>query len=296
MPRRTYLARYSARGPSTETRTAESDGAQETVTGEQKSSEEPDAPADKEPSPIVVAPGADRLTIASEDVEALDQFEALVRALAQRQGAGRDFVVFNLKSASAPAVVDTLEELFRSRGSFRSAPTIVADERLNALIVQAKGADLMLIENLLEILDTTEVPQTLFANRPKLIPLEHAKAEEIADVLADLYKAQMEAASARRIEIPRNVPNELASVIEQINSRAAAPTLSVSVDPVTNSLIVLAPPTLLAEIEQLVSSLDTAATDAGRTVRVVPLKNSSSEAVEQALELLLENRGRRRRS
>ena len=251
----------------------------------------------EQPSPIIVAPGPDGLTIASEDVEALDQFEALIKALSGRRGGGRDYVVFNLKSASAVVVAETLEDLFGKSGTFRGSPTIVPDERLNALIVQANHNDLLTIESLLEILDTTDLPETLFANRPKLIAVRHAKAVDVADVIREVYRTQMQAGgSRRRIEMPRNVPRELASVIEQLRATAAGPELSLSVDEITNSLIVLAAPPLLAEVEELVQSLDQAATDSGRTVRVVPLKKASTEAVEKALQMLIQRRARRGRS
>lgn len=238
------------------------------------------------PSPIIVAPGDDRITISSDDLEALDQFEALLRNLAQGAGRpGRDFTVFNLTSANAADMADTLQKLFRGgffggRGS--GVVTIVPDTRLNALIVQGGQSDLRAIESLLEVLDSSDVPDTLVATKPKQIQVHNARAAEIEDVLRDVYQTQLTSGGAK-LPIPSGVPRELASVLQQLGASSSGPLMTLAVDELTNSIVVLAPGPLLVEVEQLVHSLDQAAADPARTVRVVPLKKSNVLAVEEAI-------------
>lgn len=242
-----------------------------------------------EPSPIIVAPSDDRITISSDDLEALDQFEALLRSLAQGAGpAGRDFTVFNLRSANAADMAETLQQLFRGgflggRGGRGSGiVTIVPDSRLNALIVKAGQTDLQAIESLLEVLDSSDVPDTLVATKPKQIQVHNARADEIAEVLSEVYETQLKSGGAK-LPIPSGVPRELASVLQQLGASSSGPLMTISVDELTNTIIVLAPGPLLIEVEQLVESLDKAAADPARVVRVVPLKKTNIIAVQEAI-------------
>ncbi|MBX3414103.1 MAG: hypothetical protein KF708_15555 [Pirellulales bacterium] len=273
---------------------AEADPATSEVAAEPAADEEeaesiqpPSELVEPTPPPIIVAPSNDRITISSDDLEALDQFEALLRNLAQSGGGrpGREFTVFNLKSANAADMADTLQKLFRGgffggRGS--GIVTIVPDTRLNALIVQAGQADLRAIEALLEVLDSADVPDTLVATKPKQIQIHNARAEEIEDVLRDVYQTQLTSGGAK-LPIPSGVPRELASVLQQLGASSSGPLMTLAVDQLTNSIIVLAPGPLLVEVEQLVHSLDEAAADPARTVRVVPLKKTNILAVEEAI-------------
>ena len=67
----------------------------------------------KEPAPIIVAPGPGGVMIASDDIEALNQFESLLTNLASRTATGgKEFTVFYLQNAGAVAAAETLEAVF----------------------------------------------------------------------------------------------------------------------------------------------------------------------------------------
>ncbi len=69
-------------------------------------------PAQEKSSEVIVAPGPGGLTVASEDEEALDTFESLVRALsAQAGGDGPRFHVFYLKHIGAEPARDLLTSI-----------------------------------------------------------------------------------------------------------------------------------------------------------------------------------------
>lgn len=255
---------------------------------------------EKQPAPIIIAPGTDQITISSDDTEALDQLEMLLRSMTQGSAiGGREFTVFPLKNANARSVAETVEQFF-DQGFFggrggSSAVTIVPDQRLNALIVQASPNDLRTIEGLLETLDSTELADTLIATKPTRIPVKNTKASDILVVLEDVYETQLRSGGAQ-LPIPSGVPRELASVLQQISAASSGPLMTLSVDEVSNSIIVLAPQLLVAEVQHLIESLDEAAANPARTVRVVPLTKTNAEAVEDALQLLLDDDGRSSRS
>jgi type II secretory pathway component GspD/PulD (secretin) len=260
-----------------------------------------EAPQGKPAAPaIVIAPSGDSITISSDDPEALDQFEQMLKSFVQRGGAGgREFSIFNLKRANAINVAETLQNVLTGGGfGFRgfSNATVVPDQRLNAVIVQANRNDMGMIESLIETLDSEESTAQGAGPKPKLIPVKNTDVERIAAILRDIYKTQLTAGGARRqMPLPQRMPREMAALIQQINATNTGPEMTLGVDQATNSLVVSAPPPLLSEIETLVATLDEQSNASKPTVRVVALKNISTKALEKALENMLQENRRRSR-
>jgi len=157
-----------------------------------------EAPPDK-PADIVVSIGPGGIMIASQDLDALDDFEALLTTLADRVTAtGRQFTVFYLRYARADVAAQLLEEVLGGGGGegaggggsllgdiasnmlgggggvmgtllglggggpileTTGSVTMVPDVRLNALVVQANPTDLDMIEQLLEVIDQEGSPE-----------------------------------------------------------------------------------------------------------------------------------------
>lgn len=154
-------------------------------------------------APVVIAPGPSGLVIASEDQEALDLLEELVRMISSQVGSGPQLTIFYLKHARADAVAEVLDQVFGGGtlggttgsgaggsmvrdlasaafgeigggivssllgggGTITPSGTlrITPDTRLNALIVQATPTDLEIIEQLLQVLDQKESPEEVLA-------------------------------------------------------------------------------------------------------------------------------------
>ena len=128
------------------------------------------------PAPIFVIPGPNGVTIASEDLAALDEFEHLLTAAADGS-VGGPLAVFYVKYAKAQAVAEELDKMLSGRVSDSKAssakgadissrrplatgPTkITPDVRLNALLVLANRADQGTVERLLKILDRKDSPE-----------------------------------------------------------------------------------------------------------------------------------------
>ncbi|MBX7165140.1 MAG: hypothetical protein K1X74_02210 [Pirellulales bacterium] len=261
------------------------------------------SPADA-PPPVVITVGPDSITIASDDEAALDQLETVLRSLAARApSTGREFTVFTLKNASANSVADSIDRLFASGffGFRASGVTVVPDQRLNAIIVQASATELATIEELLKVLDTDEVPASAQAQRPRVLKVHDADAEDVEAVLRDVYKTQLtpRPQPAQRGGGggggPRGGRGELAEYVQyRMAVDTALPDMTLSVDPTTNSLVVLAPESLFREVEALVKQLDTAALQSDRTIKVVQLKSAKGIAVQKVLEDILRDRNRGR--
>lgn len=259
--------------------------------------QEDDLPAEDDvdpraPAAIVIAPSGDSITISSDDTEALDQFEQLLKSFVKRStSGGREFAIYYLKRANASNVADTVQNVVLGGGfGFRGygGSSIVPDQRLNAVIVQASRNEMELIDGLIQTLDSDEAPQSAIGQRPKLIPVKNTNAERIAEIVREVYKTRLTAGGARQqMQLPQRMPREMANLLQQINAATTGPEMSLGVDTGTNSLVVAAPPQLLAEVEQLVQALDDQSDASKPTVRVMALKQVNTQALSQALDNLL---------
>ena len=257
-----------------------------------------DSPASAEtdttpPPPVVVVPGVDSVTISCDDPEALNQFETLLRALSGQAGlVGRNLMLIPLRNVAATMVAETLNQLFRNTSrtisTVSTGPvTVVADERLNAVIVHANRADRAMIQSLVQALDTAEIPDSLAIKRPMIVPVKNTDAHRIEDVIQNIYRTHLTTRSSTRpMPIPRGLPSQLAGALQQMNAATAGPLLTIDVEEKSNSLVLMGPSQLLDEIKMLIDELDRAALDdRANKITVIPLKKVNSQRVREALQL-----------
>ncbi len=245
-----------------------------------------------DPPPVTITTSSDSITISSDDIDALDRMESLLRAMA---GAARDssansnFAIFLLRNTGASDVELLLKKLFEDlpfqRGGLSTA-AFVADDRLNALVVHGNRQAREMIGQLLEVLDTQELGDPLNVYRPEIVTFQYARASRVLAILENVYKTQLTAGGGRKpISIPKGVPDSVASVLQQINAATSGPVLTLDVDQPTNSLILRAPPELREEIREFTTQIDQQAKDnSSRSVRVIQLKRGKSDPIRAALE------------
>jgi type II secretory pathway component GspD/PulD (secretin) len=295
----------------------------------------PSSPPAGEPPPIFVMPGPNGLIVTSEDTAALDEFQRLLETLVSGAQSAAGTTVFYLKHAKASQAAETLERVLagappppqptfgfymmpnqpgsqpaakttdnsvlgtfmQKGGAARGTVHITPDERLNALIVQAGPNDLDTIEQMIRIIDQKEGPEEVaISPKPRLIPVLHKEAHEIADIIRDIYADRM-------VQSPQQAarPMMMEAMAQAFASRAGPPMpwggggarqgrraddqpkLAVSIDAKSNSLIVAAPDPLFQEVKQLVEQLDVMASEQNASVRVVTLHDTGSDAIRQAL-------------
>jgi len=233
-------------------------------------------------SPVIVVPGEGSITVYSDDPEALEQFESLLRTLAQPGSyVDRNLSVFQLQHTSATLVAEKIENILRTspfgwRGGYGSV-TIVPDERLNQIIVEGSRLDRERIEGLVKVLDSNQVPETLAANKPRIVPIRNTDATQIEQVIRDVFRTQLtpytrtsRTSSRGSSGMPLNLTPEL------------------TVDEVTNSLIVKASSPLVDEIVELAQTLDEAAgEERARGLKIISLKKANASRVEEALNAII---------
>ncbi|MBN2581182.1 MAG: hypothetical protein JXB10_19530 [Pirellulales bacterium] len=298
------------------------------------------APPSSNPPPIILTYTPEGVMIASEDLEALDEFENLLNALTGGiTGGGPELTVFYLKNAGAAAVAETIDQIFGggtltqrnsnsgggsllgnlagaalggdSGGLVGSllgldgdggtiAPSglirITPDARLNALIVQANPLDLDTIDQLCQLLDQPESPEEVhIASKARIIPVQYTKAENIAEILKQVYQDRLVSGSGGPARQPN--PMEIIQALRGNRGRRGgtqnqgtaeeASKMSIGVDARNNSLVIAAPNDLFQEVEELVAKLDVVSEDSAETMEVVTLRNVSPESVQNALSAII---------
>ena len=259
--------------------------------------EEGQEPSEKEPPPaILIVPGQGSVTLMSADEEALEQAAMLFYTLARRrvgQASAGNFAVINLRNAGARNVAKLLDDLFEkmpiTARTTLGRVSMVADERLNALVIHGRPADRRVVTELLRVLDSSSVPDTLANARPRIIPLVYSDADRILEILQGVYETQLQSGGSRpEISIPEGISAEVATVLQQINAAASGPLLTLEVDRATNAIVLLAPRELGEEVYRLIEDLDQQAEQNDtRNIGVVSLKSVNVESIEEALEELL---------
>jgi type II secretory pathway component GspD/PulD (secretin) len=275
-------------------------------------------------APVLIAPGPGGTVIASDDLEALDEVEELLGAVAGRNStSGREFAVFYLKYSKASNIAEVLAAIYGGRsgggdrgiigdmasnalgnvggalmgdlllggggataGAFTSANVdIVPDARLNALVVHAKPNDLDTIEQLLKVLDQRTGPENVEAEaEPRLIPVYNTTASEVKEIVEQVYADRMAGANAVMS------PQEMMQMIRGgPNPSQQIQKMSIAVDVPNNMLVVRAPDPLFDEVRQLVTDLDQSLEGSPETTKVVPLRLTNAANVVKTLDSLLAN-------
>ena len=254
------------------------------------------------------------LIVASQDRKALDDFESLLRTvLEQTAQSSAEPTIFWLKFAKADVAAQMLNQILgggtggRGGGSlvgdvaasvvgdvgggilgsllggggssvFSGSASIVPDVRLNCLIVQAGAADLQLIEQLLPIIDSEAGPEEVqTGGKPRLIPVIYMSADEMANIVRQVYADRVVGADAGRQRQPS--PEDFIRALRgggrggsREESAGEIQKMTIGVDARSNSLIVAAPEPLFKEVEELVAQLDDETILTDESVEVISIK------------------------
>lgn len=265
------------------------------------------------------------LVVVGKDEKALDDFEALYDSIAESIPARTRWTVFYLRTADATETAQMLERLFPQStvtastqqqdgllGSFASGFSslgrgvmnvtglnntlgqqslrIVTDTRANALFVTGPSEKIDEIEQMLQLLDASELPESLRDRLPRSIPVEYADVNEVADVVESVFKESMQAEQPQPggQQGGRGGFNPLAMMMAgaQGGGKGRGPELTLGVDARTSHIIVSCNEGLYRQIEELVQTIDQRAKEARQTVRVVPLATADPAIVSGTLSSL----------
>jgi type II secretory pathway component GspD/PulD (secretin) len=295
---------------------------------------EPDAATDEmsenaEAPPVGLTVVGDDLVITSSDPAALDAMENLMSQLATLMPVKTKWTVFYLRSADATETAQMLERLFPQSSVTTSTATsdgilgslaggmsslgrgmmnvtglnytlggqtlrIVTDIRANALFVTGPADTLAEVEQMLRLLDATELPTSLRDRVPRSIPVNFADIDEVAAIVQNVFAQEMapqeQGGGGRNGGSNRGGGfNPLAMMMAggANQGRPAEVQLTLGVDRQTSHLIVSCNDTLFREIEDLVLEQDERARRAKPVVRVMPLATADPSVISQTLSSLI---------
>ena len=206
---------------------------------------------------VVADAGANRL-IVSGTREEINQIAKLVQQLDQTPEQSGSARVFQLQMASAVTlapIVSNAMMRFDARGQAVRKVTVAADEKSNSLIVTGGRADVQDASVIISRLDgETGGAFQEEARDLRIIQVNTSDPDQLASLTMRVFAAQ---------NLGRNVTN----------------ILSITPEPSGKRLIVLAPKTMLPQLEQVVMSLDQPADQAARELHSVDLKNASAQDI-----------------
>lgn len=197
-----------------------------------------------------------------------------------------------------------VEAALAERGIVQGKVKIVADERTNILIVIARPANFAFFDKIVAILDRPVEPEVIV----RVLPLEYAKAEEIASILNEFIGAakaesKAPAAAAAKQGEGGEAPARATALEEFVAQRAAAaermrqavgeekakigqlsPNTKILADKRTNSLLLMGTKADLAALEEVIDRLDTMLAQV--LIEAVILEVSLSRGVEYGIDWL----------
>ncbi|MFH1110776.1 MAG: secretin N-terminal domain-containing protein [Planctomycetota bacterium] len=221
------------------------------LAGQSESFKAPTIIPDSRSNALVVAGARDATERVADVVKRLDVEAGPLTAV---------FKVYPLKNGSANQLAQRMQKLFDSRKegdkTNRTPVVILSEESSNSLVCSASRDDHDVITGLIDLLDK---PSSL-ARQFEIFPLKMAKAKTVADKLESLFKAQGEGTTGR------------------------ADAIATQADERTNSIIVWAAPSQMANIDEVISKLDTSTPAVEMMVRVIQLKQALAQDFAKLLE------------
>ncbi|MCC9627336.1 hypothetical protein LOC68_02920 [Blastopirellula sp. JC732] len=186
---------------------------------------------------------------------------------------------------------------YTASGSF----SVVADGRLNALVVKGTPADVQVIEQLLKIIDQPHSPEDVQTKaKPRMIPVLYQPANDVLNVVKQVYADRIAESASGGGQQRQPSPEDFIRALGgggrggrgggqggQGGAQSEPAKMTIGVDTRSNSLVVSAPDPLYDEVKLLVEQLDQAGTDSQETMQVVNIRKSNPTTVQNALKSIL---------
>lgn len=254
----------------------------------------PESPSDA--LSIEPEPATSSLIIAASD-ENLQIIQELITTLTSQDLADTDAStteVIYLQTGQASDVGVTINDLYVTRENDRrgdGAVSVIANDRLNALIVSGTPEDIETIRGLVKEFDTAQIVSQQDIKR---IELKTANALEVVNLLEEILAGRPisgsrgQAKQATRIRYYRSQLTD--SLEDQLGHElteaeidgAIRDQIRLTPDLRTNSVMIAAPPELMALIEGIIADLDST-TAGNREIEVFRLKNADARAMQTVL-------------
>lgn len=272
--------------------------------------------------PLIIAVDGDTLMLMGNDDKALNQLEDMVTELSQIVQPKVSWTVFYLKSADVTETSTILQAMYpssslatsttddglmssltsgitsfgsglmsasglNSLGGSTMSLKFITDTRSNSLLVSGPPGLVWEIEEVLKVLDTDELPESLRQRVPRPIEVKYADIEDVASIVRELYKDYLTPSNGGQIN-PLQLLAAAGGNAGGRNSRGRQQQqqevrMTLAVDERASQLLISSSEDVFRQVSELVERLDKSAQEARRTVRIVTLDNADAYIVQQAL-------------
>ena len=291
------------------------DGAAQPADSPSDTEEVPTDSDDERPEILIVVQG-DELILRCEDEDALTRLEDMMDSLQQALPYRTSWTVFYLQTADATEAAALLEQFFpnssvstaSAAGGFSMANMfrpvtdavsdmtglsglanspqtlrIIPDTRSNSLFVT--GPEMMVrdVAQMLQVLDSDEIPESMRDMQPRTIEVQHANIDEVGEMVREIFKPYTEAQNSGQQS------NPFAALMGgggRGGNDAQQVRMTISVDRQTSSIVVSSSQALFEQVRGLVEDIDAQAKAASPGVRIIQLRNTDVASVQQSLNSL----------
>ncbi|MEL7472372.1 MAG: secretin N-terminal domain-containing protein [Planctomycetota bacterium] len=256
----------------------------------------------------IEADRANNLLIVAASDENLGVIESLLTSMSGDAAAIAEAdrtELITVRNGRAEEVAETIRELYADRENDRRGERsvgIVANDRLNAIIVSGTDEDIEAVQRLVDELESTRITAVQDVRR---IELKAANALEVVNLIQtvlsgrtiDGRRGASEGQATRLRFFRRQVESEIGagdSLSEAGLDAAIRSQVRLTPDLRTNSVVVTAPPEVLALVEAMIEDLDST-TAGSRKIEIFELANADARAMAVVLRDLfnLEQQGDR---
>jgi len=228
---------------------------------------------------LIVAANEDNFTVVT------DLVDALVSAGAENASM-QDIEILALSNQTAEEMVELLDEMYVEDENQRRGETVIrvsADERLNAVVVNAPDADRIAIRRLVDQLDNARPSQIV---EIKYIALGAANAVETVSLIENVLSGNTLAGrrgsqQATIIRYLQDMDGDPDGVQTEVSS-AVRDSISLTPDARTNTIIVRAPRDAMSLLENMIRDLDASSTG-NQDIKVFRLANADADAMADIL-------------
>lgn len=230
----------------------------------------------------------------ADATEAASMLEQLFPDSSVSQGNSTSTGVLSMLTGGVTSFGESVGQMtgLSSLGTGPQTLRIIPDIRLNALFVSGPTYRVDEVRDMLEVLDASGLTDSLRDRVPRMIPVKYAEINEVYEIVKSVYEPELQATRGGGA----NPGAGLAALLGGGRGGRGGgddavpvgePQVTIGIDRNTSKLIVSSSEATFHEIEQLVESVDNAAREARRTVRVVGLQNTNASAVQNSLSALI---------
>jgi len=244
-----------------------------------------------EPAPAVSTLSQGTTLLVSATPDQLEEILRIVKELDVEQGGKRVTEFIPLKFADPEATARALEVFYGRFAAEAATPgaravSIIANPASKSLVIAAGEAEWAGIRALLDKLDSEEYDTS---RRLEIIALKHADAASLARALSEAFsaplRAEIDRERARRQPQPRRAADDNSPDFPTI-VLSNKEVVSVTAEPLTNSLVIAGPRDQTERIKAVAQQLDVPAYSQMPEPRIIPLLRGPASTVANTLRSL----------